>query len=104
LLVVVLAYVLGTHIQTNEEVATKLENGKVKQPQLLYESALYKFLQGGTGIPNMRWFGIDGYNILVMDLLGPSLGDLFNLCNMKFSLKTVLILADIWYQLTSSRC
>nr|XP_009400542.1 PREDICTED: casein kinase 1-like protein 2 isoform X3 [Musa acuminata subsp. malaccensis] len=86
---------LGTNIQTNEEVAIKLENVKTKHPQLLYESKVYKILQGGTGIPNMRWFGVEGdYNVLVMDLLGPSLEDLFNFCNRKFSLKTVLMLAD----------
>ncbi|KAL4273164.1 hypothetical protein GQ457_13G013970 [Hibiscus cannabinus] len=86
---------LGTNIQTNEEVAIKLENVKTKHPQLLYESKLYKILQGGTGIPNLRWFGIEGdYNVLVMDLLGPSLEDLFNFCSRKLSLKTVLMLAD----------
>ncbi|KAE8715391.1 Casein kinase I isoform delta [Hibiscus syriacus] len=86
---------LGTHIQTNEDVAIKLENVKTKHPQLLYESKLYKILQGGTGIPNVRWSGIEGdYNALVMDLLGPSLEDLFNFCSRKLSLKTVLMLAD----------
>uniref|UniRef100_A0A5B6ZPN3 non-specific serine/threonine protein kinase n=1 Tax=Davidia involucrata TaxID=16924 RepID=A0A5B6ZPN3_DAVIN len=86
---------LGTNIQTNEEVAIKLENVKTKHPQLLYESKLYKILQGGTGVPNVKWFGVEGdYNVLVMDLLGPSLEDLFNFCTRKLSLKTVLMLAD----------
>ncbi|XP_039028422.1 casein kinase 1-like protein 2 isoform X2 [Hibiscus syriacus] len=86
---------LGTNIQTNEEVAIKLENVKTKHPQLLYESKLYRILQGGTGIPNVRWFGVEGdYNVLVMDLLGPSLEDLFNFCSRKLSLKSVLMLAD----------
>ncbi|XP_020093874.1 casein kinase 1-like isoform X2 [Ananas comosus] len=86
---------LGTNIQSGEEVAIKLESVKTKHPQLHYESKLYMLLQGGTGIPHLKWFGMEGeYHIMVIDLLGPSLEDLFNYCNRKFTLKTVLMLAD----------
>ncbi|KAF7147255.1 hypothetical protein RHSIM_Rhsim03G0239100 [Rhododendron simsii] len=86
---------LATHVDTFEIVAVKIENTKTKHPQLFYEAKLYNILQGGSGIPNIKWSGIDGEdNILVMDLLGPSLEDLFVYCGRKFSLKTVLLLAD----------
>jgi len=86
---------IGTNVQTKEEVAIKLESIKSKHPQLLYESKLYKILAGGVGIPNVHWYGVEGdYNVMVIDLLGPSLEDLFSFCNRKFSLKTVLMLAD----------
>ncbi|KAL8167581.1 LOW QUALITY PROTEIN: hypothetical protein V2J09_009080 [Rumex salicifolius] len=86
---------LGVNVQTGEEVAVKLESVKTKHPQLHYESKLYMLLQGGTGIPHIKWFGVESeYNIMVIDLLGPSLEDLFNYCTCKFSLKTVLMLAD----------
>ena len=86
---------LGVNIQTGEEVGIKMESLRTKHPQLSYESKLYRILQGGTGIPNIRWYGQAGdYNVMVLDLLGPSLEDLFNFCNRQFSLKTVLMLAD----------
>ena len=48
-----------------------------------------------AGIPAIHWFGVEGdYNAMVMDLLGPSLEDLFNYCKRKFTIKTTLLLAD----------
>jgi len=86
---------LGTNISTGEEVAIKLECIKTKHPQLHIESKFYKMMQGGVGIPTIKWCGSEGdYNVMVMELLGPSLEDLFNFCSRKFSLKTVLLLAD----------
>ncbi|KAI8917180.1 kinase-like domain-containing protein [Powellomyces hirtus] len=86
---------LGTNIINGEEVAIKLEAVKAKHPQLEYEAKVYKSLAGGVGIPFVRWFGIEcDYNCMVIDLLGPSLEDLFNFVGRKFTLKTVLLLAD----------
>ena len=48
-----------------------------------------------VGIPNIHWCGSQGnYNIMIIDLLGPSLEDLFNYCKRKFAVKTVLMLGD----------
>ncbi|GLT52869.1 hypothetical protein SLA2020_261820 [Shorea laevis] len=86
---------LATHVDTSEIVAVKIENRKTKHPQLLFEAKVYNFLQGGSGIAKINWSGVDGDdNFLVLDLLGPSLEDLFVYCGRKFSLKTVLMLAD----------
>eukprot|EP01065_Artemidia_motanka_P042575 TRINITY_DN573_c0_g1_i2.p1 TRINITY_DN573_c0_g1~~TRINITY_DN573_c0_g1_i2.p1 ORF type:complete len:303 (+),score=139.41 TRINITY_DN573_c0_g1_i2:69-977(+) len=88
----------GTNIQTGEPVAIKLEPVKTRHPQLLYESRLYKILNSGSGavgIPRVHWYGVEGdYNVMVIDLLGPSLEDLFNFMNRKFTVKTTLMLAD----------
>ncbi|KAK1315114.1 Casein kinase I isoform delta-like [Acorus calamus] len=86
---------LATHVDTFEIVAVKIENNKTKHPQLFYEAKLYNVLQGGSGVANNKWCGVDGEdNVLVLDLLGPSLEDLFVYCGRKFSLKTVLMLAE----------
>uniref|UniRef100_A0AAY5K5L5 Protein kinase domain-containing protein n=1 Tax=Esox lucius TaxID=8010 RepID=A0AAY5K5L5_ESOLU len=47
---------LAINITNGEEVAVKLESQKARHPQLLYESKLYKILQGGVGIPHIRYY------------------------------------------------
>eukprot|EP01118_Nematostelium_gracile_P009066 TRINITY_DN303_c0_g1_i3.p1 TRINITY_DN303_c0_g1~~TRINITY_DN303_c0_g1_i3.p1 ORF type:complete len:427 (-),score=80.67 TRINITY_DN303_c0_g1_i3:16-1296(-) len=85
----------GINVEDNERIAIKLESVRSRHPQLHYESRVYKAVKGGVGIPNVKWFGVEcDYSIMVMDLLGPSLEDYFNFCHRKFSLKTILMLAQ----------
>ena len=86
---------LAVNISTGDEVAVKLESTKSRQPQLLYESKVLRVLSGGVGLPTVHYFGVEGeFNVMVVDLLGPSLEDLFVFCNRRFSLRTVLMLAE----------
>jgi casein kinase 1/casein kinase 1 epsilon len=90
----------GVNPKTNQEFAIKFEDVNTKHPQLFYEAKLYQYLLRdassiGKGIPQVHYCATEGkYNIMVMDLLGPSLEDLFNVCNRKFTLKTVLMLGE----------
>jgi serine/threonine protein kinase len=86
---------IGTNIYTEERVAVKLEKRSARKPKLASEYKIYKALEGGVGISRVHWFGrAREYNALVLDVLGPSLYDLFKFCGRKFTLKTVLMLAD----------
>ncbi|CCE79351.1 Piso0_001408 [Millerozyma farinosa CBS 7064] len=84
----------GTNIINGVAVAIKFEPRKTEAPQLRDEYRTYKHLQGCPGIPNAYYFGQEGlHNILVIDLLGPSLEDLFDWCGRRFSIKTVVQVA-----------
>eukprot|EP00123_Amoebidium_parasiticum_P002133 comp13369_c0_seq1/m.8838 comp13369_c0_seq1/g.8838 ORF comp13369_c0_seq1/g.8838 comp13369_c0_seq1/m.8838 type:complete len:415 (-) comp13369_c0_seq1:19-1263(-) len=89
---------IGYDVQTGCDVAIKVEPKNSQHPQLLYEAKVCRALVGdkkGCGIPCVQWSGTEGeYNLMVMDLLGPSLEELFQSCNAQFTLKTVLLLAD----------
>ncbi|KAI8337511.1 kinase-like domain-containing protein [Chlamydoabsidia padenii] len=84
----------GTNLLNNQQVAIKFEPRKSDAPQLRDEYRTYKVMAGTVGIPNVYYFGQEGlHNILVIDLLGPSLEDMFDVCGRRFSVKTVAMLA-----------
>ena len=83
----------GIDIFDDTKVAVKLEHNSMKYPQLLFESRLLNSIKG-IGIPKIYWAGISGeYNVMIMELLGSNLEELFQTCDKKFSLKTILMLS-----------
>ncbi|CAF2845970.1 unnamed protein product [Rotaria sp. Silwood2] len=52
-------------------------------------------MKDSIGFPKMIYYGQEKrYNVLIMDLLGPSLEDLFNFCNRSFTLHTACMIID----------
>ncbi|CAM9140283.1 unnamed protein product [Ectocarpus sp. 12 AP-2014] len=81
--------------QNGEQVAVKFEKHCTRCPQLRHEYKVYRELQNCTGFGRVYYYGTyNSYNAMVMDLLGPSLEDLFTKCGRRFSLRTVLQVAD----------
>ena len=87
--------------------AIKFEMANHKNPQLKHEYSVLEQLnkhegQGGlkggeifTGVPKVYYFDRleHKYNFMVMEFLGPSLGDLFQLKERNFGMETVLMIA-----------
>lgn len=79
---------------SKEPVAIKFEPRNSDAPQLRDEFRAYRILNDCLGIPHAYYYGQEGmHNVLVIDLLGPSLEDLFEWCGRKFSVKTTCLLA-----------
>lgn len=89
------AVYLGKNVVSNEPVAVKLEHKATKAPQLPLEYRFIKMIGPGEGFP--RIVKIDEcagtYHAMVMELLGPSLEEVFNACDRKMNLKSVLYLS-----------
>ena len=90
----------GKNIPLNFDLAIKCESSQRKHRQLKYESTVLNYLQGDRypppiGIPALYDFlTSENFSFMMMELLGPSLEDLFDICHNKFSLKTILSLGD----------
>jgi casein kinase I family protein HRR25 len=91
---------LGVNVYSSKYAAVKIEKSDIKNSQLLHEYNIYKMLGSGSGVDNygipevFQFEKFSSSSAMVMELLGPSLEDLFNFCKRKFSLHTVLMLAD----------
>lgn len=86
----------ATDTTTGCDYALKLETSDFLTNQLEDEAEFYNVLHFNNrvrGFPKVHWFGSQGsFNILVMDLLGPSLERLFSACGRRFSPTTVLLI------------
>ena len=80
----------GIVISTNQKVAFKLEKRNSDFPGILETEACRLYLLQGEGIPKIVCYGNNrSDNILIQELLGNSLEEIFNNLNKKFTLKTV---------------
>ena len=80
----------GIVISTNQRIAFKLEKRNGDCPGILETEACRLYLLQGEGIPKIVCYGNNRTdNILIQELLGYSLEELFNNLGKKFSLKTV---------------
>eukprot|EP01062_Namystynia_karyoxenos_P062500 TRINITY_DN55392_c0_g1_i1.p1 TRINITY_DN55392_c0_g1~~TRINITY_DN55392_c0_g1_i1.p1 ORF type:complete len:532 (+),score=99.52 TRINITY_DN55392_c0_g1_i1:190-1785(+) len=99
----------GVDVVTGNTVAIKLEPSTAKSTLLLAEARLYKSLgRDGprgipdlpvVGIPRLYWYGEEGdFNVMVVQMLGPSLEDIFQFCGKRLSPAAV---ACLGYQMMS---
>ena len=80
----------GKVVSTDQKIAIKLEKKEKDDSGLLETEACRLYLMQGEGIPKIICYGNNQtHNILIQELLGHSLEELFNLNGRKFTLKTV---------------
>ena len=84
----------GIHKETKECVAIKIEKKNEDTiNRLKHESLVYDYLKNTVGFPKIYKF-IERKTdlVFIMEFLGPNLEQLYNYCNKRFSLKTVLMI------------
>jgi len=88
--------------EKKKQVAIKIQRHYYKTenlPSLLaHEYTVYNSLENLEGIARTHYFKSEKhkcvkYNIMVLDILGPSVSDLYSFCNRAFSLQTVCQIA-----------
>ena len=83
----------GIDTINNQQIALKAEKREENDPGTLENEALRLVYLKGEGVPSVYCYGNNAtHNLLVEELLGKSLEDLFNSYGKPFSLKTVCVL------------
>ncbi|KAH8113340.1 kinase-like domain-containing protein [Phellopilus nigrolimitatus] len=89
-------FVYSGEAPDGKAVAIKYERtySTITRPYLKHEADVSRLLEGNSCVPSLYAYGREErWNIMVLDLLGPSLELLFKICGHKFSLKTTLMIA-----------
>lgn len=85
----------GVDCLDGQKVAIKVESKETRPSLLQREARCYSSLKGAIGCGEVFWHGYENGNyVMVMELMGQSLGDLLSAQKGKFSLKTALLVAD----------
>ncbi|KAF8491075.1 kinase-like domain-containing protein [Russula emetica] len=89
---------LGKDIATGGDVAVKIGHPCGLPSRLSHEHNVYTTIAGGRGIPRVLWYGKESiYEVIVLDHLGTSLGDLIDQLEFDhrktFSYATQMLLA-----------
>lgn len=87
---------MGKHKWSGKPVAIKLEPIESRTRILEHEYKVYQDIyKPNHGVTQCHYYGlVDDYSVLVIDLLGESLGNLLERAGGVFKLKTVLMIAD----------
>ena len=76
-----------------QEEAKILNNLRVEGYYYVYIWSRINF--NWQGFPKLQWYGIEaGFRIMIIELLGPNIEEIFSMLNKKFSTQTVINTAE----------